>query len=87
MPDSVCSTVYNREFKAPGMLCAGVMRGGRDSCQGDSGGPLSVKSNTGTYTLAGIVSYGRGCARVNTPGVYTRVSNYVDWINDKMRSN
>lgn len=86
LPDSVCNSVYSREYKAPGMLCAGVMRGGRDSCQGDSGGPLAVKSSAG-YTLAGITSYGRGCARVNTPGVYTRVSNYVDWINDKMRNN
>ena len=86
MPDTVCKSAYAYEFKAPAMLCAGVMTGGRDSCQGDSGGPLAVRTESG-YTLAGITSFGRGCARANTPGVYTRVSHYVDWINDKMSKN
>lgn len=86
LPDQTCSSVYNWEYKTPGMMCAGVMSGGKDTCQGDSGGPLAVKSESG-YTLAGITSFGRGCARANTPGVYTRVSQYVDWIRDKMRNN
>lgn len=86
LSDDVCKSAYNWEFKAPGMMCAGVMKGGRDSCQGDSGGPLAVRTDPG-YVLAGITSYGRGCARANTPGVYTRVSHYTDWINQKMQSN
>ena len=84
LPDSSCNNAYGNEFKPPSMLCAGLLRGGRDTCQGDSGGPLTVKSEAG-YVLAGITSFGRGCARVNTPGVYTRVSQYVPWIMDKMR--
>lgn len=48
--------------------------------QGDSGGPLVI---TGTRFQSGIVSYGSGCARPNTPGVYTNVCNrnIQRWIN------
>lgn len=49
--------------------------------QGDSGGPLLCRnpSNSQQWYVAGIVSHGDGCARKNEPGVYTRVSNFVDW--------
>ncbi len=62
------------------MICAGDLEdGGIDSCQGDSGGPLMV--HTGDYwELIGIVSWGTGCAEAAYPGVYTRVSNYLDWM-------
>ena len=60
------------------MLCAGFDAGGRDSCQGDSGGP--VTRGTGNTVLAGIISWGTGCARANRLGVYTRVSRVRDLI-------
>ena len=75
LPDASCYRTYRSRFRVPEMLCAGAMEGGRDTCQGDSGGPLAQSG-----TLVGITSFGRGCARRMSPGVYTRVSHYVDWI-------
>lgn len=77
-----CASQYSRQgIKIDGttMICAGYSTGGKDACQGDSGGPFVVKESQG-YTLRGVVSFGIGCARAGSPGVYARVSNYVDWI-------
>ncbi|KAK2866447.1 hypothetical protein Q7C36_002503 [Tachysurus vachellii] len=66
------------------MFCAGRIQGGIDTCQGDSGGPLVCKQN-GTHYIYGVVSWGDGCGKKYKPGVYARVTHFIDWINEKIR--
>ncbi|XP_049855683.1 transmembrane protease serine 9 [Schistocerca gregaria] len=65
-------------------ICAGFEVGGKDSCWADSGGPLMV-ADGGLTTVVGIVSTGIGCARPRLPGLYTRLSDYVLWIQEHVR--
>ena len=60
------------------MVCAGGIKG-QDSCQGDSGGPLIIQRN-GEDVLVGVVSWGEGCGRANTPGIYNRLATSLDFI-------
>ncbi|XP_051788085.1 complement C1r subcomponent-like isoform X1 [Erpetoichthys calabaricus] len=65
------------------MFCAGMS--GTDSCQGDSGGAFAVPDmNTDDYHIEGIISWGIGCGSY---GVYTKVANYLGWIEDTMLQN
>ncbi|XP_038391936.1 transmembrane protease serine 4 isoform X1 [Canis lupus familiaris] len=66
------------------MLCAGIPEGGVDTCQGDSGGPLMYHSDQ--WQVVGIVSWGHGCGGPSTPGVYTKVTAYLNWIYNVRKS-
>merc|ERR1712179_886520 len=65
------------------MLCAGFEK---SSCYGDSGGPLVVSRSSmpipivDTAVIYGIVSFGYQCGGSIKPGVYTRVSKFLPWI-------
>ncbi len=76
--DQVCGR-YGSSFLAGAMLCAADLQAQIDSCQGDSGGPL-VAVVDGQPLLAGVTSFGVGCANGVDPGVYARVTTYLSWI-------
>ncbi|MDO9105618.1 MAG: trypsin-like serine protease [Methylovulum sp.] len=78
--DAQCKSSNGEGSITESMMCAGLAAGGKDSCQGDSGGPLMV-IQARKWVLAGITSWGTGCARPKLYGVYTRVSRFVSYIN------
>ncbi|MDA8244213.1 MAG: serine protease [Elusimicrobia bacterium] len=80
VPAEACSASYPGSI-TDRMLCAGLPEGGKDSCQGDSGGPLLAGSGSGRV-LAGVVSWGQGCARPDKYGVYSKVSSVLGWIEE-----
>ncbi|CAF5124175.1 unnamed protein product, partial [Rotaria sp. Silwood1] len=60
-----------------------VDNGEKDACQGDSGGPIHQWLGD-HWEQVGIVSFGKGCAEPENPGIYTRLSVYHDWIQSNM---
>ncbi|CAH0730893.1 unnamed protein product, partial [Brenthis ino] len=82
--DVLLQDTQNRHWSGfiESQMCAGELRGGKDTCQGDSGSPLQVasKGNKCIFHVIGITSFGRRCAESGKPAVYTRVSSYLDWI-------
>jgi secreted trypsin-like serine protease len=79
--DSSCSSSYGSDYVASDMVCAGYSSGGVDTCQGDSGGPLIIGG-----VLAGITSWGEGCAYAGYPGVYTRLTTFSDLVTTQVNS-
>ncbi|MGO4908746.1 serine protease [Pseudorhodobacter sp. W20_MBD10_FR17] len=75
------------------MLCSGTFEGGKTACSGDSGGPLVVALNDGSFIQAGIVSWGlsgvggNGCNESAPFSAYTRISNYLPWLNATISAN
>lgn len=82
---SVCSAAYGGLSQGywDNAYCAGEVSGGKDSCSGDSGGPSVIKIDDQWY-LTGLVSWGDGCARAESYGVYTKTSSYIDWIEQRL---
>jgi len=82
-----CNNIYNGII-TDYMICAGDQDGqSRDACSGDSGGPLiaTKAGNSGevpgqNYELFGISSFGPGCGVPGRPGIYSRVSQAINWI-------
>lgn len=76
---SVCSAHMSNNI-SQNVLCAGFLGQRMDACNGDSGGPM-VTLYRNTWFLVGLVSWGESCGRVDKLGIYTKVSNYNEWIN------
>lgn len=94
--DGLCEQLYTESpkvFDSTHMICAGDMKGQQDTCYSDTGNPLVVKNKNGSFILKGITSFGAShglyeCEpRADTPGVYTKVSRYLDWICETMANN
>ncbi|XP_028831174.1 vitamin K-dependent protein C [Denticeps clupeoides] len=79
---ATCASLMTNNVSS-NVLCAGVVGRQVDACEGDSGGPMMVKYRD-TWFLIGLVSWGEGCGQKNKVGIYTKVSNYRDWI-DQVR--
>uniref|UniRef100_A0A3P8U3Z2 Peptidase S1 domain-containing protein n=1 Tax=Amphiprion percula TaxID=161767 RepID=A0A3P8U3Z2_AMPPE len=81
MSQATCKASYPQ--LTSDMLCAGVSSGGKGACKGDSGGPLVCRTARG-FVQVGIMS-SDGCGLPDRPGVYTRVSKYLRFINDYIK--
>ncbi|KFM66487.1 Clotting factor B, partial [Stegodyphus mimosarum] len=94
-PTQECKRIYSQTGRrslpyglTDDFICAGLPEGGKDACQSDSGGPLMYKRGDlpgqnkfdPALILVGVVSFGFLCGEPGFPGVYTRISSYMDWI-------
>ncbi|KAH8268565.1 hypothetical protein KR026_008996 [Drosophila bipectinata] len=74
--DEECTMRHNGNTDPKYHICGGVDEGGKGQCSGDSGGPLMYNGEQ-----VGIVSWSvKPCGVAPYPGVYCKVSQYVDWI-------
>lgn len=76
---NTCSHIYQNMIDDTSMMCAGKNK--HDTCHGDSGAPLM---DSVTNAQVGLVSFGVGCGKTNYPGVYSRVTGAIDWIDDQI---
>ncbi|MEU9007955.1 serine protease [Streptomyces sp. NPDC048551] len=85
LADDICRRAYpgdaDGQYRPDSMVCAGDRDGGKDACQGDSGGPLVARGR-----LIGLVSWGRGCGRADSPGVYTRIAPLIGFVSGAERA-
>ncbi|CAB4054146.1 PRSS1_2_3 [Lepeophtheirus salmonis] len=62
------------------MICANGVDEMKGSCHGDSGGPLVCEGGV----QCGLVSWGIRCGAPEYPGVYVKLSHFIDWIKEQL---
>ncbi|CAO1393051.1 unnamed protein product [Diamesa serratosioi] len=75
---------FKIEFVKTQMCALNVVKTA-DTCPGDSGGPIQSFKD-GQYYVVGITSFGAGCGSP-LPGIYTKVSSFIDWIEERVWPN
>ncbi|AKT43110.1 trypsin-like serine protease [Chondromyces crocatus] len=83
--NATASSLYGTTISADQIAAGDTTNGGKDACQGDSGGPFTVAKGSDRI-LAGVVSWGNGCADRRYPGLYARVSTFESWLNSTSSS-
>ncbi|CAG4957414.1 unnamed protein product [Parnassius apollo] len=86
--DSECAQLFRparlmeNGFDSKTQICYGDKAKSKDNCQGDSGGPLQLKNKKihCMYTVVGVTSFRKACEYIGEPGIYTKVSAFVPWI-------
>jgi len=71
---------WGEEQIYPGIVC--LYSGISGGCMGDSGGPLQCRNGDGEWHLVGLTSWGSETCSVDMPSIYTRVSCFVNWIDN-----
>ncbi|CAG0913275.1 unnamed protein product [Notodromas monacha] len=98
VPTAVCQSPVVKITE--NQICGGYMRIGRaDACEDDAGGPLVCEEPLVRFVsggnsskkllcqyLCGIESEAGACGEANAPGIYTKVSNYLNWMKKTLKS-
>merc|ERR1719309_596147 len=83
LSNNECASMWGSRYIAKGHVC--IMDGQSSACMGDSGGPLVCRrSASDPFRLVGVTSWGSSRCVLDHPGVYTRVSQYYDWVAPKI---
>ena len=78
--DNECETLGFENIDTKKQICSGG-QDNVDSCSGDSGGPLVYRrSPDSSWYQVGVVSFGTVQCGVGIPGIYTRITSYIDWL-------
>ncbi|KAG6461208.1 hypothetical protein O3G_MSEX012468 [Manduca sexta] len=74
--------LMSQGFDVNSQMCYGDRSQSKDTCQGDSGGPLQIKHKkiNCMWLIIGVTSFGKACGFIGEPGIYTKVSHYIPWI-------
>merc|ERR1712013_636531 len=84
LDNETCTTKFGGFTPRSTQLCAGG-ENGKDSCKGDSGGGLFIqREQYKPWFLIGVVSFGSKKCGSGVPGIYTRVEDFVPWIEENI---